>query len=147
MTEINRPDFLKIATATLLTSSGLLALGGLLRFLDYDSQPAPRTSFDLGPAADYIGKPQTMLAQVPAVLFHTPQGFRALSLVCTHLGCTVGHTCPGGRCQGTADGFACPCHGSRYDPSGAVLRGPAQKPLRSLRVETTANGHLIIHTD
>jgi len=138
MSEINRRDFLKIATTTLLTGSGLLALGGLLRFLDYESGPAPRTTFDLGPALDYAGKPQTLLAQVPAVLFDTPQGFRALSLVCTHLGCTV---------EPKADGFACPCHGSRYDPAGAVLRGPAQKPLRPLRVETAANGHLILHTD
>jgi cytochrome b6-f complex iron-sulfur subunit len=147
MTEINRRDFLKIATATLLTTSGLLGLGGLLRFLDYESEPAPQTSFDLGLAADYASKPQTLLAQVPAMLFHTPQGFSALSLVCTHLGCTVGHTCPGGQCQGTADGFTCPCHGSRYDPAGAVLRGPAQKPLRSLRIEITSNDHLILHTD
>jgi cytochrome b6-f complex iron-sulfur subunit len=138
MTYINRRDFLKITTTALLAASGLLGLGGLLRFLDYESEPAPKTVFDLGLATNYASGSQTLLVEVPAMLFHTTKGFSALSLVCTHLGCTVK--------QGT-DGFSCPCHGSRYDPAGVVLRGPAQKPLRSLRVETTSNGHLVLHTD
>ena len=50
----------------------------------------------------------------------------ALSLICTHLGCTV---------STTADGMICPCHGSRFDHSGKVLTGPAQKPLQKLTVE------------
>lgn len=51
----------------------------------------------------------------------------ALDLTCTHLGCTV---------KGTAQGFACPCHGSRFGPGGEVLRGPAERSLRRLAVET-----------
>lgn len=47
----------------------------------------------------------------------------ALSLVCTHLGCSV---------TITADGLACPCHGSRFDRQGGVLRGPADRPLARL---------------
>lgn len=50
----------------------------------------------------------------------------ALSLVCTHLGCTVGVT---------PDGLVCPCHGSRFDREGKVLEGPADKPLERYRVE------------
>src|SRR5512133_2392838 len=40
----------------------------------------------------------------------------ALSLVCTHLGCTL---------TASADGLACPCHGSRFGLTGRVLHGPA----------------------
>lgn len=138
MPDLTRRDFLKLTTTALLTASGLLGLGGLLRFLDYRSEPAPKMEFDLGPAADYPAGSRTILADVPAVLLHTPNGFSALSLVCTHLGCTV---------EQKADGFTCPCHGSRYDEAGAVLRGPAQKPLRPLRVENAASGHLILHLD
>ncbi|GFE61873.1 ubiquinol-cytochrome c reductase iron-sulfur subunit [Geobacter sp. AOG2] len=50
----------------------------------------------------------------------------ALSLVCTHLGCTV-NVAP--------DGLSCPCHGSRFDRRGMVTQGPADRPLRRMRVE------------
>lgn len=49
----------------------------------------------------------------------------ALGLVCTHLGCTV---------NVTADGLACPCHGSRFDRQGRVLQGPADRPLKRLEL-------------
>ncbi len=39
--------------------------------------------------------------------------------ICTHLGCIpIAH-------QGDYDGFFCPCHGSQYDTSGRIRRGPA----------------------
>ena len=50
----------------------------------------------------------------------------ALSLVCTHLGCTVNVT-PGN--------LVCPCHGSVFDRHGVVLQGPADRPLRTLVLE------------
>ena len=43
--------------------------------------------------------------------------------VCTHLGCIpLGH-------QGDYDGWFCPCHGSVYDTSGRIRRGPAPRNL------------------
>lgn len=39
--------------------------------------------------------------------------------VCTHLGCV-----PLGQ-QGDFDGWFCPCHGSHYDSSGRIRKGPA----------------------
>ena len=50
----------------------------------------------------------------------------ALSLACTHLGCRV---------AGGADGFACPCHGSRFDRGGAPVAGPARDALRRVPLE------------
>ena len=43
--------------------------------------------------------------------------------VCTHLGCVpLGHS-------GEYDGWFCPCHGSVYDTSGRIRKGPAPKNL------------------
>jgi ubiquinol-cytochrome c reductase iron-sulfur subunit len=43
--------------------------------------------------------------------------------ICTHLGCI-----PLDK-QGPFEGWACPCHGSLYDPLGRVRRGPAPANL------------------
>jgi len=48
--------------------------------------------------------------------------------VCTHLGCVpLGQksTDP----HGEFDGWFCPCHGSQYDSSGRIRKGPAPKNL------------------
>ncbi len=52
--------------------------------------------------------------------------YYALSLVCTHLGCTV---------EVTPKTVVCPCHGSVFDRSGKVVRGPADRPLERYEVE------------
>jgi cytochrome b6-f complex iron-sulfur subunit len=137
MTDLSRRDFLKLARNGFLYLSGALALGGLLRFLDHDSHPAPQTEFDLGSVSKYPLGSRTLLSEPPAVLIHTESGFSALSLVCTHLGCAV---------EKDVDGYACPCHGSRYDADGNVTHAPAAKPLRALRVEVTNDGNLKLFT-
>lgn len=43
--------------------------------------------------------------------------------ICTHLGCI-----PLGK-QGDYDGWFCPCHGSVYDTSGRIRKGPAPRNL------------------
>ena len=43
--------------------------------------------------------------------------------VCTHFGCV-----PVGE-KGDFDGWYCPCHGSHYDTSGRIRKGPAPKNL------------------
>ncbi len=137
MPDLSRRDFLKLARNGFLYLSGALALGGLLRFLDYDPAPAPKTEFDLGSVSKYPLGSHTVLSDPPAVLVHNESGFSALSSICTHLGCTV---------EKDVDGFACPCHGSRYDTKGNVTHAPATKSLRSLRVEVTDDGNLKIFT-
>jgi cytochrome b6-f complex iron-sulfur subunit len=137
MPETTRRDFLKLASAAVLTLSGLLGLEGLLRFLSARTEPASQTDFDLGSAADYPVGSRTVLPQVPALLVHSAEGFSAISLVCTHLGCTV---------EGSMEGFACPCHGSKFDLEGKVVRGPAAKPLNTLRTGVTSDGRLHVYT-
>jgi cytochrome b6-f complex iron-sulfur subunit len=134
---LSRRDFLKLARNAVLTASGLLGLGGLLRYLSYQSQPPTPTEFVLGAPSDYAPGSRTVLPDVPALLIRGENGFTTLSLVCTHLGCTV---------ESKPDGFTCPCHGSRFDQQGKVLRGPAAKPLVQLRVESMPDGKLHLFT-
>jgi ubiquinol-cytochrome c reductase iron-sulfur subunit len=43
---------------------------------------------------------------------------------CTHLGCVPLGNAPG-EPKGDYDGWFCPCHGSHYDSSGRIRKGPA----------------------
>ncbi|WP_193139437.1 ubiquinol-cytochrome c reductase iron-sulfur subunit [Meridianimarinicoccus sp. MJW13] len=56
--------------------------------------------------------------------------------VCTHLGCV-----PLGDGAGDYGGWFCPCHGSHYDTSGRIRRGPAPEnlhvPVAAFADETT----------
>lgn len=136
MKKLSRREFLRLASNSLLGLSGAIGLGGLFRFLSFDMDPAPPSEYDLGPATDFPTGSRTLLMHIPAVLVHNDEGWLAMSLVCTHLGCTV---------EAKDKGFECPCHGSKYDAQGYVSRGPSTKSLRRLRVEVNDAGNVVLY--
>ncbi len=134
----SRRDFLKAATHFMFWSGGLLGLLGLARFFSYKPAPQTPSEFDLGALSAYPPGSRTIRPDIPAVILNSGAGITAISLVCTHLGCTV---------EDNGAGFSCPCHGSRYDQAGQVIKGPAQQPLKVLRVEIIEGKTARLHLD
>jgi ubiquinol-cytochrome c reductase iron-sulfur subunit len=146
-----RRDFLYIATAT---AAGLGAASGLWPFIDSMNPTADvlalsSTEIDVSPIE--VGQAITVLWRGKPVFIRRrskdeiakaraddtaqlidpqPDSARAqkpellvMIGVCTHLGCI-----PLGE-QGEYGGWFCPCHGSHYDTSGRIRKGPAPRNL------------------
>ena len=79
----------------------------------------------------------TFLSDLRVFLVRKGNTFRAVSAVCTHLGCTVNRNPDG-------NGFHCPCHGSQFDDNAVVTSGPAPRPLDWLQVSLSRDGRLVI---
>lgn len=62
---------------------------------------------------------------------------KVFSPLCTHLSCHYGWN-PNERV------FACPCHGSVFNPNGEVIAGPAPRPLDTLPYKIQ-NGELYVN--
>jgi Rieske Fe-S protein len=63
----------------------------------------------------------------PVALVRTgANSYKALNLKCTHQGVTV---------KASGSGWSCPAHGSAFAADGAVTKGPASKPLATLRTK------------
>ena len=74
-------------------------------------------------------------------LIHGPGAIAAAYVKCTHLGCTV----PWNKGE---DQFHCPCHGSLYEKTTAlVIGGPAPRGLDLFHVSETATGAIIVDTN
>ena len=134
---LSRRKFLEWLGKLSLAGSAMFGLGALGRFISFESEASPPSEIDLGPESDYPSGVMTPVPGAQAVIIHTDQGYKALSLVCPHLGCAV---------KVTSDGFACPCHGSRFLQDGSLRNGPSSHPLTTLRVELNSEGHLILYT-
>ncbi len=78
-----------------------------------------RSFFDLRPGEGAVVEVE---GEKVAAYVHDDGTTYMLSARCQHMGCTVGW-------NSRALTWDCPCHGSRYDYSGAIINGPTKKPL------------------
>jgi cytochrome b6-f complex iron-sulfur subunit len=143
---VKRRSFLSI-----LGWGGLLAwlatvLGGMVRFAFPNVLYEPGKKVKLTKPADYPIGSVTFLAEKRLFLFRGEEGFRAMSAVCTHLGCTVRDFVKADN-EFAQDHSHCPCHGSVFARDGEVLRGPAPQPLEFYRVNLLPNGRLQVDKD
>jgi ubiquinol-cytochrome c reductase iron-sulfur subunit len=153
--EPTRRDFLYIATASVGTVGALAAAWPLIAQMNPDASTiaagAP-IEVDLAPIAQgqvikvrWRGKPIFINHRTQKEIDEARIGVNVASLpdpeadekrvkpghdqwqvligICTHLGCIpLAH-------QGDYNGYFCPCHGSQYDTSGRIRRGPAPANL------------------
>lgn len=120
----------------------LWAMGGALLFSALGMLKLPKAAVLASPSKKYkVALPETLNAGEPFIppgrsvaIFKDAEGIYAVSTICTHLGCVI---------KPNAEGFECPCHGSRFHSNGEVAKGPAPRPLPWLKV-TAAGGALQI---
>jgi cytochrome b6-f complex iron-sulfur subunit len=65
-----------------------------------------------------------LIVDAKMLVINTGGGFSALTSVCTHSGCDRSWSLSNNQ-------FLCSCHGSRFTTTGAVVQGPANRPLSS----------------
>src|SRR6187549_2245029 len=77
------------------------------------------------------------LVRTPDDIDQHAAGFYALSVTCTHLGCTPNYLSAESK-------FKCPCHGSGFRTTGVNFEGPAPRPLERARVVLADDGQILI---
>lgn len=134
---ISRRRALTLTSVFGLLGAGLVAAFSNLLFF------RPRVTYG-EPSRFRAGKPESLplgtrlpLSRQRCTIVRTEGGVAAISNTCTHLGCVVATT---------EVGFDCPCHGSRFDPDGGVLGGPAPRPLPWFAVSLSPSGEIEVDT-
>ena len=122
------PDRSRRSTVRALILS-LVGGAGLWRFLTPRAGAGGPGTLSV-PVADVPAEGALVLPQQRVAVVREGGDFFAIDLTCTHLACMV---------KATEQGFACPCHGSRFGRGGEVMTGPAPRSLRRLRLERRAS--------
>ncbi|RME37900.1 MAG: ubiquinol-cytochrome c reductase iron-sulfur subunit [Planctomycetota bacterium] len=133
-----RRDFLGLAAAWSAVVAMVMALLGAMRLPMPSVFPESNSKVKLGKPKRYAVGSATYFPKHRLWLFRTPEGFHALSAVCTHLGCVT---------EREEDGhFQCPCHGSKFAADGALLAGPAPRGLHWVELSVSPEGWLVADT-
>ncbi len=137
MEGIKRRKFLKRVSLLLVTLAGAFTGISFLKQLTQKGIEGNRR-LNVGPLADFPVDTYTLMKDQRIYIYRDHESVRAISAVCTHLGCTI---------QRTTDGFECPCHGSCYADDGRVLSGPAPRSLAWYKVERAPDGSIVVDLD
>ena len=131
---VPRRDFLGIASMGAAGSALALAAAGMVRLPNAAVVSSPTKKFQVTlPESLLPGQPYFPPGRQVAV-FRDSSGVWAISTICTHLGCLV---------RSTPEGFDCPCHGTYFTADGAVIRGPAPRPLPWFKVTGSGNTYVV----
>ncbi|MGA2302395.1 MAG: ubiquinol-cytochrome c reductase iron-sulfur subunit [Candidatus Acidiferrum sp.] len=136
--EVSRRDFLSEVTMGALGVAGLGAAALTYQYFSPNVLFEPPMTFRAGNPDLYPENSVTFLQDQLVYIVRTAAGFYAVSAVCTHLGCIT-------QWKPEADMIACPCHGSKFQPDGKVIAGPAPRPLPHYSINLAADGELLVN--
>lgn len=123
---VTRRDFFSLAWKGLGVIATLEVLGMFTAYFFSGKNrniTAPKQLLEAGPVESFA--PGSVSAFMGGRFYLARQqdgGFIAVSLRCTHLGCSV-------TWEENRNRFICPCHSSSFDISGEVLNPPASRAL------------------
>ncbi len=132
---VSRRDFLGLAAVGSVVLSAIGALAATLRIFKPDVRYEESKRYKIGKPENFPAGTAKKLDKEKVFVFADDDGIYAISAVCTHLGCIV---------YKTDWGFQCPCHGSRYNQEGKVIRGPAPRSLPWYEITQTVDGTLVV---
>ena len=124
--EPTRRDFLTLAANAFVAVGAAVTLWPFIDQMNPDAGALAlaSTEVDLSPVKE--GQAITVMWRNRTKKGH--ERWLVLIGICTHLGCI-----PKGQAladsKGEFDGWFCPCHGSHYDTSGRIRKGPAPRNL------------------
>ncbi len=131
-----RQFFVKVGTISIaMAAVGTAAFG--YQYLSPNVLYEPSPVVNAGKPEAYPVDSVTLDPVSRIYVVHDPQGFFALSAICTHLGCLTAFKQETGRIE-------CPCHGSKFRPDGTKIEGPAPEPLPMLRTWLSEDGELMV---
>ena len=126
--DATRRDFIHIAAGAAAVGAGVMAAWPLINQMNpaADTLALSTVEFDMSKVQEgqqvviqWQGKPVFVRYRTPKEIKEGHQQYLVVVGSCTHLGCVPTF--------GTGDfgGWFCPCHGSHYDTSGRIRKGPA----------------------
>lgn len=130
----NRRSFLRQLSLILAAVAGFFVLISLLRqFIPPLSRSGKRIK--LGKIGSFPLNTYTYIPDHKIFIYRDHSGIKAISAICTHLGCTV---------EKVDNGFQCPCHGSFFNERGKILSGAATKDLIWYRLFRSVDGQIVV---
>jgi cytochrome b6-f complex iron-sulfur subunit len=131
-----RQFFIKLgATSLAVAGAGASVFG--LQYLSPSVLYEPSPVVNAGKPEHYAIDSVTLDPSFGIFVVRLPEGFYAMSAVCTHLGCLSAW-------KPEAGVIACPCHGSFFQRDGKVIAGPAPRPLPWLKMWMSDDGSLMV---
>ena len=136
---IERRRFVRLLLGGIVVSTLSMVVAPLVGFLIPPRRTASTagggrvlvgTTDDIGPGRSKV----VALGSKPVIVLNSPQGVKAFSAICTHLGCIVGYDAT------QSPDIVSPCHDGHFSAvNGTVISGPPPTPLKEYPVAVDEN--------